>query len=198
MDWDTDCFSRGQLQSKMWLVEELEKTKVDLGTVFLCAGWYATLAVMLFESNINVDKVRSFDIDPSCVDIAEIFNKKYLMQEWKYKAVTQDILDIDYAVHSYNTLRRNGTECPLIDCPDTIVNTSCEHFDHHELSIWWRSIPKGKLVVIQSNNYKKIKEHLGCVNNISQFGELTPMRELLYAGQMKFDNYTRYMRIGYK
>ena len=198
MDWDTDCFSRGQLQSKMWLVEELEKTKVELGTVFLCAGWYATLATMLFESKCSIDKIRSFDMDPSCAAIAEIFNKKYLMQDWKYKAVTQDILDIDYVEHSYNTLRSDGTECPLVDWPDTVINTSCEHFNHHELSIWWRSIPKGKLVVIQSNNYKAIKEHLGCVNNISQFAELTPMRELLYAGQMKFDNYTRYMRIGYK
>lgn len=198
LDWNTDCFSRGQLQSKLWLVEELEKTKVELGTVFLCAGWYATLATMLFESKCSIDKIRSFDMDPSCAAIAEIFNKKYLMQDWKYKAVTQDILDIDYVEHSYNTLRSDGTECPLVDWPDTVINTSCEHFNHHELSIWWRSIPKGKLVVIQSNNYKKIKEHLGCVNNISQFAELTPMRELLYAGQMKFDNYTRYMRIGYK
>ena len=195
--WD-DCFSRGQLQSKLWLVQELQKLNVDLGTVYLCAGWYATLATMLFESKCSIDKIRSFDMDPSCAAIAEIFNKKYLMQDWKYKAVTQDILDIDYVEHSYNTLRSDGTECPLVDWPDTVINTSCEHFNHHELSIWWRSIPKGKLVVIQSNNYKKIKEHLGCVNNISQFAELTPMRELLYAGQMKFENYTRYMRIGYK
>lgn len=183
MDWDTDCFSRGQLQSKMWLVKELEKTKVDLGTVFLCAGWYATLATMLFESKCSIDKIRSFDMDPNCAAIAEIFNKKYLMQDWKYKAVTQDILDIDYLEHSYNTLRSNGTECPLVDWPDTIINTSCEHFDHYELVMWWRGIPKGRLVVVQSNNYKAIKEHLGCVNNIDQFAELTPMSELLYAGQ---------------
>ena len=40
---DTDCFARGQLQSKLWLVKELKKCNVDLGTVYLCAGWYATL-----------------------------------------------------------------------------------------------------------------------------------------------------------
>ena len=73
--FNTDCFSRGQIESKLWLVNELNKLDVELGTVFLCAGWYATLATMLFESNINVDKVRSFDIDPSCVDIEEVFIK---------------------------------------------------------------------------------------------------------------------------
>ena len=81
---DMDCFSRGQLQSKLWVLGELRKLKysynadggiqkkeIDLGTVFLCAGWYGTLATMLFESNFKVDKIRSFDIDPDCVDIAE-------------------------------------------------------------------------------------------------------------------------------
>ena len=60
-----DCFSRGQIESKLWLVKELTKLNLDLGTVFLCAGWYATLATMLFESKVKVDKIRSFDIDPS-------------------------------------------------------------------------------------------------------------------------------------
>ena len=46
-----DCFSRGQLQSKLWLVKELKRINPYLGTVFLCAGWYATLATMLFEKN---------------------------------------------------------------------------------------------------------------------------------------------------
>ena len=36
--WD-DCFSRGQLKSKLWVVKELIKLNLDFGTVFLCAGW---------------------------------------------------------------------------------------------------------------------------------------------------------------
>ena len=45
-----DAYARGQLHSKKWLVTELEKIGMHLGTVFLCAGWYGTLATMLFES----------------------------------------------------------------------------------------------------------------------------------------------------
>ena len=84
--WDEDCFSQGQIKSKMWLLEKLKKLKLDLGTVFLCAGWYGTLATMLFESKIKVDKIRSFDIDESCVEIAEIFNKPWFVDEWKFKS----------------------------------------------------------------------------------------------------------------
>ena len=61
-----DAFARGQLHSKKWLVSEVENIGMHLGTVFLCAGWYGTLATMLFESKkIHLDKIRSFDIDES-------------------------------------------------------------------------------------------------------------------------------------
>ena len=84
-------------KSKMWLLEKLKKLKLDLGTVFLCAGWYGTLATMLFESKIKVDKIRSFDIDESCLEIAEIF-KSCLLTNGNLKSL-MNIMDIDYDKH---------------------------------------------------------------------------------------------------
>ena len=43
IEYDIDCLSRGQLKSKKWLIDNLKELNLDLGTVFLCAGWYATL-----------------------------------------------------------------------------------------------------------------------------------------------------------
>ena len=150
--FNADCFSRGQLESKLWLVKELSELKVDLGTVFLCAGWYATLATMLFESNIKVDKVRSFDIDESCVDIAETFNKPWFVDEWRFKSITQDIMDINYNEHDwqYWSNANNRMSYPITDSPDTIINTSCEHIEN--FAEWYNLIPTGKLVVLQNNN----------------------------------------------
>ena len=145
--WD-DCFSRGQLKSKLWIIKELSELKVDLGTVFLCAGWYATLATMLFESGIKVDKIRSFDIDESCVDIAETFNKPWVKDNWKFKSSTKDIMDINYEFERYEVIRADGTTCPLDDTPDTIINTSCEHIEN--FAEWYDKIPAGKLVILQS------------------------------------------------
>jgi hypothetical protein len=192
---DKDCFSRGQLLSKMWLVDELEKLDLDLGTVFLCAGWYATLATMIFESNIKVDKVRSFDIDSSCVKIAKVFNKPWVMKDWKFQATTEDIQNIEYP-HTYHVLRNNNTKCELSDMPDTIINTSCEHIEN--FTDWYSKIPDGKLVVLQSNNYFEIKEHVNCVNDIYEFKEMAPMSELHYMGMRELPKYTRFMLIGYK
>ncbi|SVD10029.1 uncharacterized protein METZ01_LOCUS362883, partial [marine metagenome] len=31
-NFDKDCISRGQVQSKLWIIEELKKINLDLGT----------------------------------------------------------------------------------------------------------------------------------------------------------------------
>ena len=195
--WD-DCFSRGQLESKLWLVEELQKTKVNLGTVFLCAGWYATLATMLFESNINVDKVRSFDIDESCVDVAEVFNKPWFKNEWQFKSLTQNIMDINYNEHTwqYWSNANNRMSYPITDIPDTIINTSCEHIEN--FSKWYDLIPDGKLVILQSNNFFEVEEHVNCVGSIEEFAVKAPMDNILYSGELELPKYKRFMLIGIK
>ena len=64
-----DALSDGQLNSKLWLLDKIKG--IDLGTVFICAGWYGVLATMMFEDeNVYVDKIRSFDIDDSCWKVA--------------------------------------------------------------------------------------------------------------------------------
>ena len=193
-----DCFSRGQIESKLWLVKELTKLNLDLGTVFLCAGWYATLATMLFESNVKVDKIRSFDIDPSCVDIAEVFNKQWFTNQWHFKSITQDIMDINYNEHTWQqwSNANNRMSYPITDVPDTIINTSCEHIENFDE--WYAKIPAGKLVILQSNNFFEVDEHVNCSIDIDDFSRQTPLTSVLYSDSLQLEKYTRYMRIGYK
>jgi hypothetical protein len=193
---DKDCFSRGQLQSKLWLVDELKKCDVELGTVFLCAGWYATLATMIFESGIVVDKIRSFDIDPSCEPIAKIFNKPWLIQDWKFQVATEDIHDIDFNIHTYKVTRADETNEELNDSPDTIINTSCEHIENFEE--WYAKIPDGKLVILQSNNFFEVEEHINCSKTLADFSKSAPMKKTLYSGEIELEKYTRFMCIGIK
>ena len=192
---DDDCLSRGQLRSKLWLIQEIKNIDVELGTVFLCAGWYATLATMMFENNLTITKIRSFDIDPSCVAIAERFNKPWEMAEWKFKAVTKNILDIDYNRDTHTVSKPDGT-CDLTDSPDTIINTSCEHIE--DFSVWYSKIPAGKLVILQTNNYVDVEDHVNCSKDLAEFEQQTPMSNCLYSGELVLDKYTRYMRIGYR
>lgn len=198
--WD-DCFSRGQLQSKMWLVQELEKLDLKLGVVFLCAGWYATLATMIFESKLDITdvKIRSFDLDPTCANIAETFNKAWLTEDWKFKASTHDIMNFKFdpnyggGAYYWNTNASNKV-VQMKDIPDTFINTSCEHIENFDK--WYAKIPKGRLVILQSNNYFEIEEHVNCVSNIDEFIKMAPMTELMYSGFKNLPKYKRFMLIG--
>jgi hypothetical protein len=196
--YDNDCFSRGQLQSKIWLIRELRNLNLDLGTVFLCAGWYATLSVMLFESGIKIDKIRSFDIDTSTVEIAEIFNKPWFMEQWKFKALVNDIHSINYDKHTWQfwSNTNNRMSFPITDVPATIINTSCEHIN--DFKSWYSKIPNKKLVILQSNNYFEIAEHTNCSSSLEEFSNSCSMSTVLYQGELVLPKYTRFMKIGYK
>tara|TARA_B110000914_G_scaffold73915_1_gene64941 strand:- start:192 stop:1499 length:1308 start_codon:yes stop_codon:yes gene_type:complete len=194
--WD-DCFARGQLESKLWLVRELQQCDIPLGTVFICAGWYATIATMLFESDIEVDKIRSFDMDTTCASIAEVFNKPWVVDAWKFKASYKDIHDIDFTGKTpYSVYKSNGEEQLLLDSPDTIINTSCEHIENFEE--WYAKIPDGKLVILQSNNFYDVEEHVNCVADVDEFINTAPMSTVLYSGELALPKYNRFMIIGYK
>ena len=196
MTFDEDCLSRGQLQSKIWLVNELKKLSLDLGTVFLCAGWYGTLATMMFEEGLFLDKIRSFDIDPTTEEIAEVFNRPWVINGWKFKPVVQDIHDINFEEHNYIVSKDKGEFERLWDIPNTIINTSCEHIENFES--WYNKIPAGKLVVMQCNNYKEVEEHVNTHDDLESFAKQTPLDIELYSGELQLNKYKRFMRIGYR
>ena len=166
--------------------------------MYLCAGWYATLGPMLFESGIIVDKIRSFDIDPSCIEIAEIFNKRWVEQSWRFKAITDNILNLNYDIHewTYWSKKNNRMSYPIKDAVNTIINTSCEHVKNFDK--WYEKIPIGKLVILQTNNFKGIEDHVNCSESLEQFGEITPLSELYYEGELDVGQYKRFMRIGHR
>ena len=197
-DLNLDCMSRGQLKSKQWLIEELSNVTSTLGLTFLLGGWYGTLAAMMFESNkFDNLKIRSFDIDPSCANIADTINRTpYVMEGWRFKASTADMYKLDYDVTTYTTKRFNGTEETLQDSPDTIINTSCEHLEFFD--IWWDRIPANKLIILQSNNFVTAKDHVNCVHTLEDFKLSAPMNEILFEGILELEEYTRFMLIGRK
>ena len=190
-----DFFSKGQIESKRWLVDELLKSNPNMGTVFLCAGWYGSLATFLLETNLRIEKIRSFDVDPSCAKIAETFNRSWVMDNWKFKATTLDIHDIKYPT-TYETERSDSSTVELFDIPNTIINTSCEHIK--DFNKWYSRIPKGTLLVLQSNNFFEIEDHINSVSDVEEFSLMTPMTECLHLGELPLTNYSRFMKIGYK
>lgn len=191
-----DALSAGQIESKKWLIQTLEELNLPLGNIYVLAGWWGMLPAMIFESALNYKTVRSFDLDPSCAAIADTLNRKYVMDNWKFKASTKDILEIDYRNHSYLSKRADGSMAEMQETPDTLINTSCEHIV--DFSAWWEMIPLGKLVAVQSNNLKEISAHVNCCESLDDFIRQAPVSKVLYKGEHSVSGYKRFMIIGYK
>ena len=188
-----DAFSLGQLKSKLWLIDNLPD---NLGVVFICAGWYGTLASLMFERTRNkFEKIRSFDIDKSCADVADTMNRPWVMDGWQFKASTLDIHSMQYPC-KHVTYRANGTSLELTEMPDTIINTSCEHI--YNFTEWFDKIPAGTTVILQSNDFFDVDEHVNCSVDLNDFDKMTPMQETFFLDELSLPLYSRFMKIGRK
>lgn len=178
---DRDAFSNGQIGSKLWLCEELEKLFDSIDQIWIYGGWYGISAFLLrSRNNIKIERIKSFDLDPSCESVADMINEHWVYQEWQFKAATADC----------NTLNP-------IDA-DLIINTSTEHFDSLD---WWINIPDGKIVAIQGNDMAH-EDHCRHFESIDSFHDTFRFSEVLFSGQKEFVypswKFTRFMIIGKK
>lgn len=193
LGWE-DTFTKGQMRSKQWLIEQLYAIKPNLGTLFVEGGWVGSLSYMISE-HFEFNKIRSFDIDESCARAADLLNLANLQEDWRFKAATRDMLEQTYDGTPYEVQDDTGKTVLLADSPDVIINTSSEHLDYQT---WFANIPKGKLVVIQNNNFLDGKHHVNCQESLDAFSGSIQFSELLYKGELQLDLYTRFMLIGIK
>jgi hypothetical protein len=157
------------------------------------------LGPLLFsESKLKINKIRSFDVDLSCEQIADQINIEYVITDWKYKAVTKDMFDVDYDKHEYEIQHLGQNAVKMVESPDTIINTSCDHIE--DFSKWWNMIPKGKLVLLQNNNFKhgNDKNTLNTIETVEQLLAQAPVSKILFDGFRDFAKYRRFMMIGIK
>jgi hypothetical protein len=59
-------------------------------------------------------------------------------------------------------------------------------------------VPDGQRLVLQSNDYVSVAEHVNCVRDLAAFRAQAPMRDLLFEGERALRRYTRFMLIGRK
>lgn len=173
-----DAFWRGQISSKEWLIEELYKHRsyvVEWPRIEIYGGWVGTLASLMFQSNMYIDKITSIDIDPECEATANKMNQMEL-QVGRFKAVTADM-------------------CDYPSSADIVINTSFEHISQRDYEKWLSNIPDGSLIVLQTNNYN-IPEHVRIAENLEQFKSQANLKQIFYQGELELPLYKRFMIIG--
>lgn len=173
-----DAFWRGQILSKEWLIQELQKQKQHIKpwpTIDIHGGWVGTLASLLFQSDLYIGHINSIDIDPACEEVARTMNQME-MEAGKFHAVTQDM-------------------CTFRSDADIIINTSFEHITQDQYDLWLSGLPYNSLIVLQSNNYN-IPEHIRIARDLKEFKDQCGLTDILYAGELELPLYTRFMIIG--
>jgi hypothetical protein len=169
-----DAFWKGQIDSKLWLIENIRPFVKNPISVDINGGWVGVLASLLFQSDLSITKIRSIDIDPVCEPIARKMNKLEEIQG-RFFAETIDMCDAEQTA-------------------DLIINTSCEHMSQKQYEKWILNVPKESLIVLQSNNYN-IPEHVRIANDLTDFISQSEI-DVIWQGKLDLPNYTRYMIIG--
>ena len=175
-----ESFWKGQIRSKVWLAERLEEmcgTWHKSARIEIYGGWNGVLSSILFNTGIPINHITSVDIDPTCQELASTVNKRQEM-EGRFTAVTADMSDYD--------------------CEgDIVINTSCEHLTNGAYSRWLTLVPDDALIVLQSNNYFELEEHINCAIDLEDFKRMSRLN-VIWAGEYPTEKYTRFMIIGKK
>ncbi len=193
-----DSISRSQIESKRWLVAEvLRHYGADLGTVFILCGWYGILGTFLFRAGVSQrTKVRSFDLDPNCARIAEELHRPWVIDGWRFKAVTMDIKDIDLPEAKFFVTSHSGGLVKLVESPSLLINTSCEHLANFQQ--WWQGVPQGQRVALQSNDFFASPDHVNCHRSLYDFECSLGLATIRFRGERDMGQFRRFMVIGEK
>lgn len=196
-----DAFSSGQVGSKIWLIQLLERLisahAPSMGlsgaqTIWILGGWEGVLGFLLLaraglESSLLIQSVRSFDLDPKATERANVLCENWVWREWMFRAFTVDCNDLDYGSSEWGT------------APTLVINTSVEHFGASRE--WFDRIPAGTIVALQASDFSHDgADHL--IHNESDLAKQYPMTREWFRGSMKFDygnwSFHRLMTIGVK
>ena len=147
------AFSKGQLASKSWLLKQLwrcsgyEPSNV---TIAILGSWIGSIVDPLHRT-LTIERIYGFDMDAESIEKSEKLNQKYVQDNWKYKGVVADVDLLDCSAMEFET----GGELINVK-PNWIINTSCEHMS----TLWYDSVDKDQLIVMQTNNSDEFDGHI--------------------------------------
>lgn len=189
-----------QQLSKDWLVEKLNaykhpfrnKMKSDSLSIIILCSWYGLLAYKLIEKfNLKkINRIHCVDYDPKVKRIANRLFRK---------------IDNENLKNGVLTLIKHW-ERDIVDVPEKelknseiLINTSCEHLNQQTIYDIIDKTDRGTLIVLQSNNYHKIQEHINTVKDLQEFVSQYQSRLInIEMHEKDFLEYKRFMILGLK
>ena len=174
-----DSMNESQLQSKLWIIQELVKLNIKPKRVAVLAGWFAQYIVPLLYDNFeSVECVKNFEIDEDVKDISYKYNKRYKdsnKYQFSIKDVMMQIIEEDF---------------------DMIINCACEHM--YPMQKFRELNPELDChYVLQSTDEEQYDDHINCVKSEEELALQANITDVLYSGKKLLSNgMNRFMVIG--
>lgn len=174
-----------QVQSKIWMGEELSKIGSQWKNVAAIGGWYCQILSVILFDHLNCEFLCNYDIDRDSQLISYKFNRRY-KDAGKYMASRRNLFLM-------RPEARQLERGPV----DLIINPSCEHMFYMK-SIkerWFKN--QSPLMVLQSTDDDQYDDHINCVKDPEELAEQANLVDIYYSGVKVLDNgMNRFMVIG--
>ena len=187
-----DSLSPNQVESKLWLVDCLEKHTPFFTRpprkVQLFGGWFAhPISSILHEVFPSIQWIENIDIDDTALHTCRTIHEKF---------------PIEISTTHRNVMHPDERDWDI----DLVINTSSEHMPPLPVIIEGRKFRRLEddlsklpcMFAIQSNNMFHVKDHINCVNSEDELVDMCKFSKVLYKGSLDMPNgYKRFMAIGY-
>ena len=200
----TDSMTASQVETKMWIAEEMHNLKLYPENYVVLGGWFAHILTNVLIEELGAKFVMNYEIDKDAQYASFKFNRYYKENDMfrcvKKNVMTEQIGKLGMITNPEVEQRKNardyGTGFEIankIISYDCIINTSCEHMWH------MKDINFEGLCAFQSNDFTQEDAHVNCVHSLEEFKEQTAITDVYYQGEKPFDDYNdckRFMIIG--
>lgn len=182
---DELCFTHGQWESKIWLVERLEQVihrhDLDFSDTHVLGSWLGLLGMIMYSRGFPFKHLHNYDLSERSLDRSKLFLDPLRVTG----RLTQTQQDVNLLTYSNDNI--------------LVCNTSVDNIEGSE---WFDRIPSGALVALQTRSGNNVNDEVNVCNSLREFEEQFPLEHTLYAGSKFFSypefSYHRYMLIGIK
>ena len=176
-----DSVSQGQYDSKKWLCDELKK--INLKSFYplhidIVGSWFGFPLIEMISKIFKIKQIDLYDLDVNCHRVTSQYVNHF---------------DFDFRIIQFGDF----FDRKQLKRRHVIINTSSEHMkDIVHMKKYYKDYPITPLLVLQSNNYRNVEDHVNCVNNEKELIDKNEIREVYFSGKLTQPLYDRFMVIG--
>ncbi len=170
-----DMFHTNQIDSIYEICRAFEAVRLQgMSTNALYIGSWMGFKTKLFSEYYGLE-IKELELDERCKAVSEIWNS----DNTRYRGHLQgDATKLDKEF--YKDFK-------------TVINPSCEHMTDE----WYHNLAEGTMVILQSNDFWEVPEHINVVKNIEEMKKKYKMKDI-YSCTLQCTVYQRFTLAGIK